>query len=254
MVRKLHKFLVFFYNLFAVTSVGFDGDRFKISKLAFVKNFLLLPVFFTFFGKSLPRSFTQASSEQGQFSIDKPVTIFYLFVFQTLMLHYRVTSAFVVYFPLWKQKKIVEFLNNCCRFYQKYKFELDFEKFERRVVTFSFAAFLTLFVCYTVELFAIFTPTWGGLVRSSIFHFNGFICFCCSSFIWSVLLLFLFVLQSVAEKLALMHKNKQKANFQVEIFDLTLAVDELLTEFNETFGLLFSVMTVGIMVTTVVKV
>lgn len=249
------RFLVFFYNLFAVTSIKLEKKTFKTSKTALAKNLLLIPFIHFVLNSSIPRSFSDASERNAQISADArcSCTVFYRLLFYYFMIQYRVAACVIVYVQILHQKKMIKFLNNCVRFAQHYEWEINYKEFERRYIKKLSIASMTLVACYVFQFAAAFQHNWQGIINFSLFEIYGFIMYLYSSFVGLFLELLSFLFEDFTRKLSQISNRKIQRNPNRSIQQL-IDVDQLLNEFKEAFGSLFSIITLFCFATITVKV
>lgn len=255
MLNYARRFLIFFYNLFAITSIKFEKKIFKTSKTALAKNLLLIPFIHFVLNPSIPRSFTDASHRNSQLSDDArcSCTEFYRLLFYYFMIQYRVAVCVIVYVQILNQKKMIKFFNNCVRFAQHYEWEINFKEFERRSIKKLLIASATLIACYVFQFASAFQHNWQGVGNFMLFEIYGFIIYLCSSFVGLFLELLSFLIEDFTRKLSKISNREVQRNHD-RSFQQFIDVDQLLTEFKDAFGSLFSIITLVCFASITVKV
>lgn len=250
---KLHTFLIFFYNLFASISVKFDGKVFKISKIILVKNFLLIPFIYFVLNNSIPRTFHVASQKTEDQHFETQFTAFFYLIFYLFVLQFRVAACIIVYVQVFNLKRVIKFLNNCVRIIQHYELEIDFKKFEQKILKLVLIEFATFPACSVVQFVAFFTQSWKGLIDYLILTSYGFIMFSYMNFIRTIMRLLSFLFEDLTQKFEQMSKRKTGMKSE-RLFQQLLDVDRILKEFEETFNILNSIMTFICFTTLTLKV
>lgn len=251
--RKL-SFFIFFFNLFAVTSIQFEKKTFKISKTVLFKNLLLIPFIHFFLSNPIAKSFNEVSQTAKTRDDDRiHCTVFSRFIFYYFMIQYRVASCIIVYVQIFNQKKIIKFLNNCVIFAQHYGWEIDFKDLCRKTFKILIIALLVASACFTVQYMTFFTLSWMGFIEYLIFLSYGFIIYLYSSFVCLFLKFLGFLFEDLTRKLHQFSNRKVKRNTE-RLFQQFIDVDQLMVEFKDAFGSLFSVLTMFSLSTATVKV
>lgn len=214
------RYLNHFYNLLVVNSLKF---------------------IYLFLNKSVPKSIRDAS-KKPLLSHSSGETTFYFFVFYFMQIQLRIAAIIFVYRQLLLQRSIAKFFNNCLKLARNHQLRLDFGAFEIKFIKVFIAGYATLVTSYTVQLFVFFDFDWQGLVSFVLYQFQGIIIFTYFNFISFCLYFLQFLFENISFKLKKNCLKGFNTSFH-EISELFLATDQLLCEFNKTFGFLLSAMT-----------
>lgn len=239
---KLHSFLIFFYNLFATISFKFDGKVFIISKIILVKNFLLIPFIYFVLNNPIPRTFKVTSLKSEDQNFETQFTAFFYLIFYFFTLQFRVAACITVYVQVFNLKRVMKFLNNCVRFIQHYELEINFKKFEQKILKLVLIEFIIFPACSFFQFTTFFAHSWKGFIEYLILTSYGFILFSYLSFIRTIMRLISFLFEDLTKKFEQMSKRKMTMKLE-RLFQQLLDVDRILKEFKDTFTSLNSIMT-----------
>lgn len=220
------RFSIFLLNFFGVLSAHYDQKKniLQVSKIQTIKNLILIPSIFVIKKFLVPKSFHAASVQENL------VDLTGLSKFFVLMIGYMKTvliaSIFCIYIQLINQSKVLKFLNKF-----KYLFEKVPSKF---IVKTKITLFLFISNCL-IEFCATLKPNWQGFVNFFTARFQDFVILTFCTF-------FACIFSSIEQKLEDTSKilNAKCVTKAEEIIQAC----KILKSFNETFGLLLTVLTV----------
>lgn len=226
--NKLHGFFYFLLNNFGVLSSNFNEltQKFQVSKFHFIKNLLLIPAMVLIKRYLVPKSVYVGIARDSVQAV-KGIRIFSRLMMRFMPLSVLITSLFCIYIQLMKQKKTLKFLN---------EFVQDFQKFPKHFARkASFASF-----CFISSLLADFFVTFKFswqlfVVILSVKYRNlSVLAFC---------MFFSFLLKSFEQIMNKVNEKLRSSMVELTIFDDVSRLHKLLMQFNETFGIVVTMLT-----------
>lgn len=226
------KTLVFVFNLFAVTNIKFDGNKFLPPRFVTFKNIIVLVLLLLSINYSVPNSYSDVTQTKVGYN-KAALSVLYIFVFSTTVVQYRMITVVLVTVQIFQRYKVARLLNRFKDHAKEYVAAQSITRFARNCVRLILFSVTLLFVCYAVEFVAFFSPNLHGLIRSFWFHIHGTMTFLFVLFVSLILNFILLLLNDLLEKLKNISKKSTKkfvtkALLQFEaIHELSAAVENI---------------------------
>lgn len=238
-MSSLHKFVVFIFNLLAITSLKFENGVFETSKIIFVKNLALIPISILVASYLIPFEILDSASTTIEYNIFA-VTVFLKVVLFYSVRFYRTLLFLIVLIQLRQHKKIATFVNDCVKFVKFYELIPEFKIFERsccRLVsllsTFGFLFF------YLLEFFLMFRHTWSAFLVFLLLRVRDFIALTFFCFICLCLKFLLFLLQNFGKAFSMsFYETCKKKKLLCQLINIV----RLFKGFHKAFGLILSIL------------
>lgn len=226
--NKINVFFYFLLNNFGVLSSNFNEltQKFQVSKFHFIKNLLLIPSIHLIRRYLIPKSVYVGIYRESVKAV-KGIRIFSHLMMGVMNLYVLIIPLSCIYIQLMKQKKVIKFLNE---FFQ------DFKKIPNYFVkNASFVSFCFIF-SLLADFFATYKVGWKiFIIFLSVRYSNlSVFAFC---------LFFSFVLKSFEQILNKVNERLKGSIVELSIFDDVSRLHKLLMQFNETFGMVLTVLT-----------
>lgn len=235
-MKAAYKLIIYFFNFAAITNLGIDGDKLKISKAMIFYNLISFPtvtyistlLVSFFYSKSLNKDLVNLGNI-SQFSL----AIIGLQAFQAFF-----TNISCIYVQLLNRKKVLKMIENCVKCFKSFNLASDAEtlhKFEKKCFNTFCSTLFFILSFHVLNFIATMETELENIFVYLIFHWNENIVLWFLTFISMFLRYFKYLLMSITLKL----ENSNYSNYE-ELMDQFLMVSELLQEFNDVFKILLS--------------
>lgn len=226
------KLLLLYFNLNGILSLKYSKQKFQISRVFFVFNFLL-PFLFTFYFifPKLPGEVAKTHNVKiSKFLYKMSLTIF---------LQFNVLPFICIWIQLYQRNKILSILSDIFEYLRKHLSECDVGKIVKEFLMNLMIFLFFLLAKNILSFFAFLNFSWKSLLVVSFLQWNDFVPLYFLQFIFLILT---FVKISVESLKRHYHEEKFKANFDViKMESKFLELHEIMVGIEKTFGFLLSI-------------
>jgi len=227
------KLLIKIFNCFGVCCFQFDGQNLKVSRIAFVRNLLLIPVL-NLLMSILPASI-RIDGTRREVIHAKGQSTFITHVWPIMIKLSLVMAVSCVYIQMRKHKQVLEIINDCINFAKHHESEL-LCKFRERCFRISIASFASLILFEVSVLLTLLKFNPAGILLLFITRIYDFINITFMTFIHLQLSYFVFLLEVLNSKLS-RNLNPSASELQ-QMYSFYSRICKLIDDFNKACGLL----------------
>ena len=234
------KIMLCYFNITGILSFKYENCQLKLSKRWFMWNFLTITLI-TIAKCTIPSSVLSKNLRQ------EPVDVIGVTTFLSGMLiiaRFRliITAPLCLCVSIGKFRHILRFIESCKKIFYIFQLSTSSGKWKKMkknycetlclLITLSFFMRLTYFLC-------IFKTTWQAALIYLTFHWHNNIVYSLILFLSFFFSYFLFLLRCLNTEV-----KRVKLSLDYDLLSLKfLELHHLIKEFNETFGLLLSIVT-----------
>lgn len=226
-----------YLNLSGILNLKIDDDKPKVSKLSVAFNLLLFPLFFCL-NLTIPLTvFSENVRESANFIA--AVSVFMFTTMVTVSFQYMLMTFFCIYISLWNRQKTIFLIEHCVKTFERFQLSKSSKKFmqlEQNCFKNVCLSLLASVLTKIVYFFVTFEIRWKSFFIAFIFEWFDGMVMAFFAFISIFLLYFLYLLHELNLEMESSSYDPDSDQQPAKFF----IIHDLVTEFNELFGLLLS--------------
>lgn len=248
-MKIIHRLIIFYFNISGVSNFQLRKEV-KMSKIFLALNLLSYPVALVL-NLSVPPSFISQNTRK-EFRFPSGISNFLVIALSYLGMQYAVITLVCIYVPIFIRKKIERLTKisfKVARQFQVFPESTTTKQFVRKVLTLSFTCFTIGFISKLTFMFAVYKFSWQGCVLTILTDWFD------NTGLASIISLGLFLVYYVFLLKALNFQIKNSLKIDLENLNYKLKIiNELMTEFNKTFGFLLTALAFFAISLTIIRV